>query len=78
MENPQKIEFKSLDDLLCYLPQEELKSSFSSQHCPGMYADCKEKISSFYRHSKFVIYGQPQFLEIIPKGGIGFAKVIHF
>jgi hypothetical protein len=38
MENPQKIEFKSLDDLLCYLPQEELKSSFSSQHCPGMYA----------------------------------------
>jgi hypothetical protein len=25
MENPQKIEFKSLDDLLCYLPQEELE-----------------------------------------------------
>jgi hypothetical protein len=25
MENPQKIEFKSLDDLLCYLPQEKLE-----------------------------------------------------
>jgi hypothetical protein len=44
MENPQKIEFKSLDDLLCYLPQEELKSSFSSQHCPGMYAGLQREI----------------------------------
>jgi hypothetical protein len=45
MENPQKIEFKSLDDLLCYLPQEELKSSFSSQH-PGMYAGLQRKMAS--------------------------------
>jgi hypothetical protein len=46
MENPQKIEFKSLDDLLCYLPQEELKSSFSSQHCLECMPDCKEKMAS--------------------------------
>jgi hypothetical protein len=62
MENPQKIEFKSLDDLLCYLPQEELKSSFSSQHCLECMPDCKEKWHLMFlllRHSKFVIYGQP-------------------
>jgi hypothetical protein len=44
--------------------------------------DCKEiglQYSFYYRHSKNLLYGQPQFLEIIPKGvTIGFAKVIHF
>jgi hypothetical protein len=81
MENPQKIEFKSLDDLLCYLPQEELEIVlFLRNIVLECMPDCKEKLAYnvpfYYRHSR-ICYIWPATIpwEIIPKGvAIGFCK----
>jgi hypothetical protein len=62
--------------------QEELKS-FSSQHCPGMYADCKEKLASNVPFTIVI----PNLLHMASHNSlgnnskgvvIGFLKVIHF
>jgi hypothetical protein len=81
MENPQKIEFKSLDDL-CVICKKNWKSSFRNIVLECM-PDCKRKMASNVPFTtvilRFVIFGQPQFLGNNLKGvAIGFAKVIHF
>jgi hypothetical protein len=77
MENKQKIEFKSLDDL-CYLPQEELNRPFL-RNIVGMYAGLQREIGiNIPLLSSFrICYIWPATIpwEIIPKGvTIGFAR----
>jgi hypothetical protein len=46
MENPQKIEFKSLDDLVLFTTRRI--GNRPSQHCPGMYAGLQREIGSMF------------------------------
>jgi hypothetical protein len=65
MENPQKIEFKSLDDLVLFTTRRIGNRPFLRNIVLECMPDCKEKLaqcSFYYRHSEFVTYGQPQFL----------------
>lgn len=81
MENPQEIEFKSIQEFLDYLPEEELEIVlFLRKIVLECMPDCKERLAYnvpfFYRHSK-ICYIWPASIpwEKVSNGvGIGFCK----
>jgi hypothetical protein len=85
MENPQKIEFKSVDAFLDYLPEEELEIVlFLRKIVLECMPDCKEKLAYnvlfYYRHSR-ICYIWPASItwEKVTSGvGIGFCKGSSF
>jgi hypothetical protein len=83
MENPQKIEFKSLDDL-CYLPQEELEivlffATLSWNVCRTAKRNWLIMFLLLSSFLNLLHMASHNSLGNNSKGvAIGFAKVIHF
>jgi hypothetical protein len=85
MGNPQGIEFKTLDEFLDYLPEEELEVVlFIRKIILECMTDCKEKLAYnvpfYYRHSR-ICYIWPASIPWgkVEKGvAIGFCKGVSF
>jgi hypothetical protein len=85
MENPQEINFKSLDQFLDYLPEEELEIvAFLRKLVLECMPDCKERLAYnvpfYYRHSK-ICYIWPASIpwaKVRTGVGIGFCKGTSF